>query len=37
LAFAVEDLMPDHIAALEMAAGPPGHEHIDAELKDWAP
>ena len=35
-AFPVEDLTPDHIAALEMAAVPPGHEHLDAELKGTA-
>jgi len=36
-AFAAEDLTPEQIAALEKAEVPPGHEHLDAELKDWAP
>ena len=35
--FAVEDLTPEQIAALEKAEVPPGHEHLDAEMKDWAP
>jgi prevent-host-death family protein len=35
--FAVEDLTPEQIAALEKAQVPPGHEHLDAELKDWTP
>jgi prevent-host-death family protein len=36
-AFAVEDLSPEQIAALESAEAPPGHQHLDAELKDWTP
>ena len=35
--FAAEDLTAEQIAALEKAEVPPGHEHLDAELKDWAP
>jgi len=35
--FAAEDLPPEQIAALEQAEVPPGHEHLNAELKDWAP
>ncbi len=35
--FAAEDLTPEQITALEKAAVPPGHEHLDAELKNWAP
>jgi prevent-host-death family protein len=35
--FAVEDLTPEQIAAIEKAEVPPGHEHLNAELKDWAP
>ena len=34
-AFAAEDLTAEQIAALEKAEVPPGHEHLDAELKDW--
>jgi prevent-host-death family protein len=34
--FAVEDLNPEQMRALEKAAMPPGHEHLDAELKDGA-
>ena len=35
--FAVEDLTPEQMRALEQSAMPPGHEHLDAELKDWTP
>lgn len=35
--FAAEDLTPDQIAALEKAEVPPGHEHLNEELNDWAP
>lgn len=35
--FVAEDLTPEQAAALEQAEVPPGHEHLDAELKDWAP
>jgi hypothetical protein len=35
--FAAEDLTAEQIAALEKAEVPPGHEHLDAELKDSAP
>jgi prevent-host-death family protein len=35
--FAAEDMTPEQIAALEKATVPPGHEHLDAELKDWTP
>lgn len=35
--FAVEDLTPEQMQALEKTAMPPGKEHLDAELKDWAP
>ena len=31
--FAAEDLTPQQIAALEKAEVPPGHEHLDVELK----
>jgi prevent-host-death family protein len=34
--FAAEDLTPEQIEALEKAEMPPGHEHLDAELKDFA-
>jgi hypothetical protein len=33
--FAVEDMTDEQIAAIEKAQMPPGHEHLDAELKDW--
>jgi prevent-host-death family protein len=36
-ALAVEDLSAEKIAALEKARMPKGHEHLDAELKDWRP
>jgi prevent-host-death family protein len=36
-AFAVEDLTTEQIEALEKATMPPGHEHLDAELKDHVP
>jgi hypothetical protein len=36
-AFAAEGLTPEQIAALEKAEVPPGHEHLGAELNDWAP
>jgi prevent-host-death family protein len=36
-ALAVEDLSAEQIAALERARMPKGHEHLDAELKDWRP
>jgi prevent-host-death family protein len=36
-ALAVEDLSAEQIAALEKARMPKGHEHLDAELKDWRP
>jgi len=35
--FPAEDLTPEQIAALEKAEVPAGHEHLDAELKDWTP
>jgi prevent-host-death family protein len=34
--FAAEDLTLEQIEALEKAEMPPGHEHLDAELKDCA-
>jgi hypothetical protein len=36
-ALAVEDLSAEQIVALEKARMPKGHEHLDAELKDWRP
>jgi len=33
--FSAEDLTAEQIAALERAEMPPGHEHLDAELKNW--
>jgi prevent-host-death family protein len=35
--FAVEEMTDEQIAAIEKAEMPPGHEHLDAELKDWNP
>jgi prevent-host-death family protein len=35
--FAAEDLTPEQMQAPDKSAMPPGHEHLDAELKDWAP
>jgi hypothetical protein len=35
--FAADDLTPQQIAALEKTEVPPGHERLDAELKDWVP
>ena len=34
---AADDLTPQQIAALEKTEVPPGHERLDAELKDWVP
>jgi prevent-host-death family protein len=36
-ALAVEDLSAEQLTALEKARMPEGHEHLDAELKDWRP
>jgi prevent-host-death family protein len=36
-ALAVEDLSTEQLTALEKACMPKGHEHLDAELKDWRP
>jgi len=35
--FTVEDMTDEQIAAIEKAQMPSGHEHLDAELKDWNP
>jgi prevent-host-death family protein len=36
-ALAVEDLSAEQLTALEKTRVPKGHEHLDAELKDWRP
>jgi prevent-host-death family protein len=36
-AFAVDEMTDEQIAAIEKAQMPPGHEALDAELKDWNP
>jgi prevent-host-death family protein len=35
--FAVEEMTGEQIAAIEKAQMSRGHEHLDAELKDWNP
>jgi PHD/YefM family antitoxin component YafN of YafNO toxin-antitoxin module len=31
------ELSEEEIALIEKSEMPPGHEHLDAELKDWQP
>lgn len=33
----LEDFTDDEMALIAKAEVPPGHEHLDAELKDWRP
>jgi prevent-host-death family protein len=35
--FTIDEVSDDQIAALEKSQMSPGHEHLDAELKDWKP
>ena len=36
-AFRTEDLTDDEVALVAKSEMPPGHEHLDDELKDWNP
>jgi PHD/YefM family antitoxin component YafN of YafNO toxin-antitoxin module len=36
-AYAIEDMTPEQLAALEKAEVPPEYAYLDAELKDWKP
>jgi PHD/YefM family antitoxin component YafN of YafNO toxin-antitoxin module len=36
-AYAVEDMTPAQLAALEKSAVPAEYGHLDEELKDWKP
>ena len=36
-AIKAEDLTEEELALIEKAEVPPGHEHLDDELKDWKP
>ncbi len=35
--YAIEEMSPEQVAALERAEVPPEYAHLDAELKDWKP
>lgn len=35
--YAVEDMTPEQLAALEKAEVPPEYAYLNAELKDWKP
>lgn len=35
--FSVDDLTDEQIEAIERARIPDGHDHLNDELKDWAP
>jgi prevent-host-death family protein len=35
--FTIDEISDAQIAAIEKSQMPPGHEHLDAELKDWNP
>jgi PHD/YefM family antitoxin component YafN of YafNO toxin-antitoxin module len=36
-AIRLEEFSEDDIALISKSEVPPGHEHLDAELKDWQP
>jgi PHD/YefM family antitoxin component YafN of YafNO toxin-antitoxin module len=35
--YAIEDMSPEQLAALEKAEVPPEYAHLNDELKDWKP
>jgi hypothetical protein len=35
--YAIEDMTPEQLAALEKAEVPPEYAYLDTELKDWKP